>query len=674
MVFGGRMRQPDTASHGHRLLIAGLLAAAIGLFVHGSTGAATAESCAILVSPTGTDVAGCGSSQDSPCRTIDYGISRAVAGGYPCVFIRAGTYNEIVVPVGGVDLIGGFDSNWVSGPYSDPAHEVRVIGGLDTAPGYDAQFLTVRAHSISTPTRIANLILQGPNAPSGLSSYVVHAIQAQVTLENVRLQCGNASAGSTGSVGTDAVIVTAALGGTKGGNGNEFSVACDNLSRGGGGSAGTNSCSQSPSLRAMNGGAGGAGGTMDTDCSFFSPDHTARAGLSGSPAALVVGSAGLEGAGGPANAGGCGTGGGTPGGAGDAGFIANGGAGTGGSGGHIVADFWYGFSGSTGATGENGSGGGGGGGGGGCDDGVDAYGAGGGGGGAGGCAARGGGAGGGAAGGTFGVMAISGSIITMTNCVVIRGSAGNGGAGGAGGRGQSGGPGGAGGLNVSTSPAGAGGNGAHGGHGGGGGGGAGGFSYAILRTLGSVVNTSGLVVSGGASGAGGAGGLSAPAAPSAERDGSDGGAGTIGQLGTELDVPGSEPARVRRAGEIAARGAVARPANALRTHASCDINCVALGVPIPGPGALDFAGVFPNPIAGGSRLHFTLPQDAEVRIELFDPSGRRMKLVCDRVYGAGPQTIDWTDVIGGSGGAAGVYLVRLETLGRQFVRRAVVLH
>jgi hypothetical protein len=187
-----------------------------------------------------------------------------------------------------------------------------------------------------------------------------------------------------------------------------------------------------------------------------------------------------------------------------------------------------------------------------------------------------------------------------------------------------------------------------------------------------VVNTSGLVVSGGASGAGGAGGLSAPNAPAAERDGLDGGAGAGGDLGTQLVVPGIEPAGADRAVAIASPAA-ARPANAMRTHASCDINCVALGVPVPAPGALDFAGAFPNPIAGGSRLHFTLPEDAEVRIELFDPSGRRMKLVCDRVFGAGPQTIDWTDVIGGSGGAAGVYLVRLETLGRQFIRRAVVL-
>jgi hypothetical protein len=147
-------------------------------------------------------------------------------------------------------------------------------------------------------------------------------------------------------------------------------------------------------------------------------------------------------------------------------------------------------------------------------------------------------------------------------------------------------------------------------------------------------------------------------------------------LGTELVLPITEPslvAQVIERASLQARGIPVRPSGASQVLAACDVNCVVLGVPGAGPSALEFAGVLPNPITAGSRLRFTLPEDAEVRIELFDASGRRLRLVCDRVFSAGQQMLDWTDVIGGAGASTGIYLIRLETLGRRFVRRAVVL-
>lgn len=486
----------------------------------------------IFVAGGGANTGTCGLTKMTPCQTISFGIVRGVQSGRPNVYVQAGTYNEVVVLVNGVNVWGGYDFNWQRGPYSNNANRVTVTGGQDTTTGGDGEYLTVRAHDLIVPVTMADLVLQGPAAQGlggasgrdGRSSYVVHAKAAMVTLSRVQIIAGSGAPGGTGSAGTDAAIPDAQgfMVGDTGGNGDQFTTVCNSSSRGGGGGAASNSCSSSPSTRAMNGGSGGRGGTMDTDCSVFSSNFNARAGDDGTNAGFVSGSFGVHGNGG-SGGNSCGlTSSGNP------GTIANGGAGGGGSNGYLGganSSYWYGSSGAGGSTGHNGSGGGGGGGGGGCDNGTDAYGAGGGGGGAGGCAARGGGGGGGGGGGAFGVVAVGTSTVTVESCSLTRGVGGNGGAGGSGGRGQSGGAGGPGGsFHPDSATPGNGGVGAHGGHGGGGGGGSGGRSVGILDTSdSSVIGT--CSQSAGAGGGGGGGGVSAPNAPLAERDGTDGGGG-----------------------------------------------------------------------------------------------------------------------------------------------------
>jgi hypothetical protein len=618
--------------------------------------AAASSACGILVSTTGTDSPTCGLTPGSACRTINYGIQRAVAEGGPCVFVSAGTYNEVLVPVPGVDVTGGFNAAWAPGTYDQPGHEVRVIGGLDASTG---QYLAVRASTVGAPSRLSELVLQGPAALgtvglTGRSSYVVRVSGATLWLDHVLVQAGNGAPGATGTAGLDALSLLRATSGGPGGSGNEFNTPCDATSRGAGGGSSSNSCSSSPSARNTSGGAGGAGGTMDTDCGVFTLNLDARPGLAGGSAGYVSGPAGLGGLGGTANSG-------VPGVSGGNGLGVNGGAGGGGSGGLLSSGTWFGTPGSTGSTGENGGGGGGGGGSGGDDNGTDAYGAGGGGGGAGGCAARGGGGGGGGGGGSFGVVLFNAANVTVNNCTFQRGVGAAGGAGGPGGRGEPGGFGGPGGAHPGTATAGTGGNGAHGGHGGGGGGGAGGYSYAIVRTSGSALGQAGSTVLGGAAGSGGAGGVSAPGAPAEDDDGFDGVAGTAGVLGTTLVVAGPEP-------ELAAR-----PAAATGTVA-CSIDCL-LDAPAPNsPVSLSFEGVSPNPASGPSIVRFGLPEEGRVTIEVFDPVGRRVRTLCDGLFPAGSHAVRWDGAAGGGRrAAAGVYLLRFSALGRTITRTAIVV-
>ena len=487
----------------------------------------------IFVAGGGTNSSTCGLAYNTPCQTISFGVVRGVQAGRPNVYVQAGTYNEVIVLLNGVNIWGGYDFNWQRGPYSSAAHKVTVVGAQDTTTGGDGEYLTVRAHDLIVGVTIDDMVLQGPNAQGisgssgldGRSSYVVHTKASTVTLSHVQIIAGTGATGGSGSSGPDASLADASafMSGGTGGNGDEFTTTCNSSSRGGAGGGGVNSCSG----RATNGGNGGQGGTMDTDCGVFSSNFDARPGDNGINAAFVTGVFGLHGNGG-SGGGTCGlTSNGNP------GAIANGLAGSGGGGGYLGGSnnlYWYAHAGGAGGTGENGSGGGGGGGGGGCDQGTDAYGAGGGGGGAGGCAARGGGGGGGGGGGAFGIFAVAASTVTIDTCDLFRGNAGSGGAGGSGGRGQSGGPAGLGGsAHPGSATPGNGGAGAHGGHGGGGGGGQAGRSVGVVQTPDSTI-TGTCTQSGGAAGSTGTGGASAPNAPAVERDGNNGGNGGAGSL------------------------------------------------------------------------------------------------------------------------------------------------
>ncbi|MCL4226235.1 MAG: hypothetical protein KJZ91_17360 [Myxococcales bacterium] len=482
----------------------------------------------IFVAGGGANTATCGLTAQTPCQTISHGIVRAAQAARTEVFVQTGTYNEVVVLLNGIDVWGGYSFSWQRGPYSNPAHRVTITGGLDSGTGGASEYLTVRAHNLIVPVTIGDVVLNGPNASgtvdgNGRSSYVVHVNQATVRLERVQLVAGSGAAGAAGDNGLNAATVTAQshMHGAVGGDGDEYVTACDDSTRGGGGARGTNTCSASPSSRDMDGGAGGRGGTMDTNCSILNLNYNARAGDAGSHADYRNGSFG-QGGGGGSGGESCGaTGNGGP------GEVANGAGGTRQSGGTIATGYWYGRPGNPGGTGENGGGGGGGGGAGGCDQGTDSYGGGGGGGGAGGCAARGGGGGGGGGGGSFGVVAVGNSTVTLDVCQITRGAGGAGGAGGSGGRGQDGGLGRSGGAHPGGAMPGVGGGGGHGGHGGGGAGGQGGRSVGLLWTAGSSVDHN-CTINAGSPGAAGPAGQHAPSAPI--RDGNDGQVGLAGPV------------------------------------------------------------------------------------------------------------------------------------------------
>lgn len=96
-------------------------------------------------------------------------------------------------------------------------------------------------------------------------------------------------------------------------------------------------------------------------------------------------------------------------------------------------------------------------------------------------------------------------------------------------------------------------------------------------------------------------------------------------------------------------------------------------VPALEPPALALA-VAPNPAAGSTRLSFTLARDTDVRLEVFDLTGRRVAVPFDGYAFAGTTDVTWrlTHDDGRALGA-GVYFARIAGDGEALVKRIVVL-
>ncbi|MFN8588196.1 MAG: FlgD immunoglobulin-like domain containing protein [Candidatus Eisenbacteria bacterium] len=100
----------------------------------------------------------------------------------------------------------------------------------------------------------------------------------------------------------------------------------------------------------------------------------------------------------------------------------------------------------------------------------------------------------------------------------------------------------------------------------------------------------------------------------------------------------------------------------------------ASGVPEGGPGTgTRFAGAFPNPARGPAEFRFALERAGEVRLQVFDVSGRLLRTLGPfaRPAGAGAVAWDGRDATGAAP-SPGLYFARLEAAGRTFSRSFVL--
>ena len=91
--------------------------------------------------------------------------------------------------------------------------------------------------------------------------------------------------------------------------------------------------------------------------------------------------------------------------------------------------------------------------------------------------------------------------------------------------------------------------------------------------------------------------------------------------------------------------------------------------------AFSVAPAAPNPFGHSTSIGFEIPQACRVSIEVFDASGRRIRMLLDEVVAVGTHAVSW-DARDGAGRpvAPGVYFYRVARPGDTEVRRLVLHH
>ncbi len=98
------------------------------------------------------------------------------------------------------------------------------------------------------------------------------------------------------------------------------------------------------------------------------------------------------------------------------------------------------------------------------------------------------------------------------------------------------------------------------------------------------------------------------------------------------------------------------------------------GVVTPLPERIAFHPPSPNPFRGTTTLRFDLQREAEVSLELFDLSGRRVATILKGTQPAGRHELPWSPVALGRGPLqAGLYFVNFRTGGFSQTRRVVLV-
>jgi hypothetical protein len=85
-------------------------------------------------------------------------------------------------------------------------------------------------------------------------------------------------------------------------------------------------------------------------------------------------------------------------------------------------------------------------------------------------------------------------------------------------------------------------------------------------------------------------------------------------------------------------------------------------------------GIYPNPFNSETAIEFAVPKPSQIKLEVYDICGRKVKALVNGRVEAGYQRIIWDGTgLGGEKAASGMYLIRLAAGERQFTRKAVML-
>ena len=95
---------------------------------------------------------------------------------------------------------------------------------------------------------------------------------------------------------------------------------------------------------------------------------------------------------------------------------------------------------------------------------------------------------------------------------------------------------------------------------------------------------------------------------------------------------------------------------------------------VAGGAAVSLSEAKPNPTRGPAAVDLVLPRVADVRVSVFDLSGRRVRTLADGAMPAGLHRVSWDGAdADGRPVAAGTYLYRLEAAGETRTTKVTVV-
>lgn len=80
-------------------------------------------------------------------------------------------------------------------------------------------------------------------------------------------------------------------------------------------------------------------------------------------------------------------------------------------------------------------------------------------------------------------------------------------------------------------------------------------------------------------------------------------------------------------------------------------------------------GIYPNPFNPSTKINFSIPQNSNISLKIFNASGQEIMTVVNEYLCAGKYEFEWN----GSGNSSGVYLVRLTTNNYSMVEKILLL-
>jgi flagellar hook assembly protein FlgD len=90
--------------------------------------------------------------------------------------------------------------------------------------------------------------------------------------------------------------------------------------------------------------------------------------------------------------------------------------------------------------------------------------------------------------------------------------------------------------------------------------------------------------------------------------------------------------------------------------------------------AFELAMPTPNPASRGSEISFSIPQESQVQLRIFDVAGRQVRTLINGAMAAGPHTAKWDGADdAGLRVSPGIYMVQLTAPGETAHRKVTVV-